>query len=126
MKALTAQTKAELRTRINKGQSLLDPAHKILFAAWTNDYMDNCHRTVAKFTKADLIKAFTKTANLYRAQCAATAQMQSDRRFDNTTSSWKELAQQRAAQMRERMREAKELAIKTGKSVQVKVQNIRA
>ena len=58
MKALTAQTTAELRTRINKGQSLLDPAHKILFAAWTNDYMDNCHRTVATFTKADLIKAW--------------------------------------------------------------------
>ena len=121
-KQLEAHTNDELRARINKGQRLLDPAHKILFAAWTKEHERLAKRRVERFTKASLIAAFTTIAELYRAQQRLAA----DEKFEDKTLSLRERTQLHAAQMRTAMKAAKEQAIATGKAVRVKIADIRA
>ena len=121
-KPLVKHTNDELRSRINKGQSLLDPAHKLMFAAWTNEAIHSTGRTVSKFTKLDLVAAFGKTAELYKLQHAVNVTEQ----FDTRTLSLRERTLRHAAQMRQLMSTAKEEALRTGKAVQIKLGSLKS
>lgn len=121
-KPLTSHTNDELRARINKGQSLLDPAHKLIFAAWTNEAIHANGRTVSKFTKLDLIAAFSKTAELYKLQQSVNV----SEKFDNATLSLRTRTLNRAAKMRDLMRAAKDEAVRTGKAVQIKLGSLKS
>ena len=114
-KPLDKHSKDELRSRINKGQALLDAEHKVLFAAWTTSRAAKVGRTVQRFTKTDLIAAYTTLAELYRKQST----VQHNDRFDDATLSLKERTQRRAAAIRERMKIAKDKALATGRAVKV-------
>ncbi len=107
MKALNAHTNDELRTRINKGQAMLDTAHGILFVAWTTKYMAQRKRTVSKFTKTDLVAAYGYIAGLYRAQ----QELAVDEAFDVNTLSFVERSRYRARQIKSAAEVVKQLIV---------------
>lgn len=105
MQSIQSQTKEVLRARINKGQSHLDTAHKIVFTTWHNSYMHETGRSPAKYTKAQLTDVFNKVADIYRMQKIESV----DQTFDHNTSPWLVRVRNRAARIRDAAAEVKRL-----------------
>ena len=105
MQSIQSQTKEVLRARINKGQSHLDTAHKIVFTTWHTQYMNAIQRHPAKYTKAQLIEVFEKVADIYRMQKIESV----DQTFDHNTSPWLTRVRNRAARIRDAAAEVKRL-----------------
>ncbi len=121
-KTLEQYTNDELRSRINRGQKTLGVAYKVMFTAWTTDYIAEHGRCVAKFRKADLILALKYTAELYKHQRNNSAAED----FDDRTLSLKERTMRRAAAVRVKLAAAKEAALATGRAVKVQLGELRS
>jgi len=105
MRDLKSHTNDELRARINKGQSQLDTAHKIVFSTWHTQYMDAIQRHPAKYTKAQLIEVFEKLVAIYKLQRTTKC----EQAFDHNTSPWLTRVRNRAARIRDAAAEVKRL-----------------
>jgi hypothetical protein len=114
-------TIAELKVRLNKGQSLLTEPSKQVFQLTFGAHMQEVGRS--KMIKADYLAAFEMLSSCYRAQQLKGVEQKAERTFDYNTATFVERARYRAAQIRKSMAAAKEEAIRTGKAVKVVLSN---
>lgn len=105
MRDLKSHTNDELRARINKGQSQLDTAHKIVFTAWHTSFMNEVQRSPAKYTKAQLIAVFEQLVAIYKQQRNHNAEAS----FEHNTSPWLTQVRNRAARIRDAYDELKRM-----------------
>lgn len=115
-------TIAELKARLNNGQSMLTEASKQAFQLAFSAHMAEVKRS--KMLKADYVAALTMLASCYRAQQVDGVAEAAEQAFDYKTASFAERARHRAAQIRIAMAAAKDEAVKSGRAVKIKLPKI--
>ena len=98
-------TITSIRTANRKGFGMLDTAHKIVFVAWQQGFMNEIGRTVSSMKRDQHFAVYTKLAEIYRLQQSTNV----DSKFADKTSPWLSRVRSRAAAIREASSEVKSL-----------------
>lgn len=128
---MSKPTKDSVIDRINRGQTFLDTAHKLIFATWHNAYVTDqraaakkgtkrASLTVKTFTLTDLETSLEIVMNLYRQQ----EDIKAAAKIDYSTMSFGDRARARAKIIREAAAKCRDQAIATGKTVKFQMPKI--